>query len=209
MKKHKGFTLIELLVVILIIGILMAIVIPNYIRFQENARRVSVKANMRVIQTALEGWAVAHDGLYPPADDEDIWKAGNVDGIAPYLPGGDPIGEGGSPTAGNFPTNPYTRRRYNEDDDNRDLAVVKTIGKGENAIVRSLDQGCPYAGLDAPNNVRGAIGILFYEGQPGDGATEEYGICGWGRDIGEPMYDPYKDQTSGESGMLYFALYNN
>ena len=66
--NKKGFTLIELLVVILIIGILLALIIPNFVLFQERARRTSVKNNMHVIQTCLEAYATDHNGNYPSED---------------------------------------------------------------------------------------------------------------------------------------------
>ena len=60
--NKKGFTLIELLVVILIIGILLALIIPNFVLFQERARRTSVKNNMHVVQTCMEAYATDHQG---------------------------------------------------------------------------------------------------------------------------------------------------
>ncbi|MFN4150067.1 MAG: type II secretion system protein [Candidatus Sericytochromatia bacterium] len=63
-KSKKGFTLIELMVVIVIIGILVAIALPNFIAAQDRAKISSVKANMHTLQTVLETYAVDWGGTY-------------------------------------------------------------------------------------------------------------------------------------------------
>lgn len=63
-KAKKGFTLIELMVVIVIIGILVAIALPNFISAQDRAKLSSVKANMHTIQTTVETYAVDWGGVY-------------------------------------------------------------------------------------------------------------------------------------------------
>ena len=64
-KTEKGFTLIELLVVIVIIGILAAIALPNFIKARNKAREAEVKSNVHAIQIALERYAVDSGGIYP------------------------------------------------------------------------------------------------------------------------------------------------
>ena len=51
-KGKKGFTLIELMIVVAIIGILAAIAIPNFLRFQAKSKQSEAKTNLGGIFTA-------------------------------------------------------------------------------------------------------------------------------------------------------------
>lgn len=68
MKKIKnlGFTLIELLVVISIIGILASLALSSYSGAQKQTRDTQRKSDLNQYRNALENYASANNGLYPP-----------------------------------------------------------------------------------------------------------------------------------------------
>lgn len=61
--------MIELMVVIVILGILAAIAIPNYIRVVNEAKEAEVKSNMHTTQFEVELYGTDHSGIYPASVD--------------------------------------------------------------------------------------------------------------------------------------------
>ncbi len=65
---RKAFTIIEIMIVVVIIGILTAIAIPNFIKLVGRSKEASVVANMHTTQVTLETEGIERGGVYPPVD---------------------------------------------------------------------------------------------------------------------------------------------
>ena len=69
LKNRKGFTLIELIVVIAILGILAAVLVPQFGGFTDKARSAQGMTDAQAITTAIEAFNV-ENGAYPTATNE-------------------------------------------------------------------------------------------------------------------------------------------
>jgi len=78
MVARDGFSLIELAMIVVIIGILAAISVPNYLAMQARAKESEVMALAHVVQTAVEDHAAQTDGVYSQRPED----------IVPNLPNG-------------------------------------------------------------------------------------------------------------------------
>lgn len=52
LNSRKGYTLLEVMIVVLVLGILLTIAIPNFMKARESSRTKSCIANLHVIQNA-------------------------------------------------------------------------------------------------------------------------------------------------------------
>ena len=69
-NRSSGFTLVELLLVVCILGILAAVVIPNVIGHDEEARRQATRTSITAIEQAVQIFAMRHNGKLPDSLDE-------------------------------------------------------------------------------------------------------------------------------------------
>ena len=69
--KQHGFTLVEILIVVVILGILAAIVIPQFTSTSEAARANNTASLLRTLRTQLEVYKAEHEDQYPTRS--DLW----------------------------------------------------------------------------------------------------------------------------------------
>ncbi len=90
-RGRRAFTLIEILIVVVILGILAAIVIPQFTNASDDANANSAAAIEQTVRSQLELYRVRH-GTYP-ADLASLWDGSAPDGTfylqeAPTIPAG-------------------------------------------------------------------------------------------------------------------------
>lgn len=65
MKPNRGFTLVEILIVVTILGILAAIVIPQFSDASTEAKEASLAADLQTMRSQIELYKIQHDALLP------------------------------------------------------------------------------------------------------------------------------------------------
>lgn len=78
---RKAFTLIEILIVVVILGILAAIVIPQFTKASEDAQAGNVQSQLATIRNQIELYRVRNNGAYPFTAGDLTW--GNASGATP------------------------------------------------------------------------------------------------------------------------------
>ncbi len=64
-RGMRGFTLVELLIVVVILGILAAVVIPQFSDASASTEESALRADLRIMRGAVQRYALEHDGNYP------------------------------------------------------------------------------------------------------------------------------------------------
>jgi general secretion pathway protein G len=67
-RSRKGFTLVEILIVVIILGILAAIVIPQFTQASTEARLSNLKTNLQTVRTQLLLYKTQHNEAYPDSN---------------------------------------------------------------------------------------------------------------------------------------------
>lgn len=71
-KVKRGFTLIEILIVVVILGILAAIVIPQFTDASQSAMKSSVQSQLQTIRSQIELYRVKNAGNAPTSMFADL-----------------------------------------------------------------------------------------------------------------------------------------
>lgn len=64
-SSRKGFTLVEILIVVIILGILAAIVIPQFTNASQSARQSSLQSQLQTLRSQIELYKLQHGDTLP------------------------------------------------------------------------------------------------------------------------------------------------
>jgi len=69
--KKRGFSVVELLIVVAILGIMAAIVVPQFQSQSTRAKGAVAKDSLRVLRSAIELYTAQHSGIPPGYENDD------------------------------------------------------------------------------------------------------------------------------------------
>src|SRR5437764_13888180 len=101
-RSKRGFTLVEILIVVIILGILAAIVIPQFTNASQDARKSNVVSQLQTLRAQIELYKLQHKDSIPKLLTGD---GGNHWGV--FLKYTDINGATSAAKTGNFIYGPY------------------------------------------------------------------------------------------------------
>jgi general secretion pathway protein G len=116
MRAKSGFTLVEILIVVVILGILAAIVIPQFTNASEDAKESALVSDLQTMRGQIELYKAQHNGVVPgdvttvsgaAAVEAALTGYTNVYGITQAGPGTNIYG----PYMQKIPKNPFNEGR--------------------------------------------------------------------------------------------------
>ncbi len=78
--KRNGFTLVEILIVVVILGILAAIVVPQFTSASQQAVKGALASQVQTIESQIELYRVQNQGTFPHNDADPVIAGGTNDG---------------------------------------------------------------------------------------------------------------------------------
>ncbi len=136
MKAKKGFTLVEILIVVVILGILAAIVIPQFTNASTEAKEASLRADLQTLRSQIELYKIQHDDSLPDTSSSANFTsdltAQDANGFGPYMNA--------------VPTNPFNNLSSFEF-----VTSDPNIGDGSSGWIVNSNSGKVWADTDDPN----------------------------------------------------------
>jgi general secretion pathway protein G len=111
MKAEKGFTLVEILIVVVILGILAAIVIPQFTSASTEAKESALVSDLQAVRSQIELYKIHHNDNLPGTQggvdfSTAMTSRTNQDGVVDTSGGTDPTFRFG-PYMREIPINPF------------------------------------------------------------------------------------------------------
>ncbi len=123
MKSQSGFTLVEILIVVVILGILAAIVIPQFTEASTEAKTSSLCTDLQTMRSQIELYKIQHNDNLPGAGTATLIQAltGQTDVAGA-------VGTDYGPYIQQIPTNQFNNRKTIREEAGASTAGADTHG---------------------------------------------------------------------------------